>query len=236
MAIAMLGDAAVSSERLPPFKGHDSRAEEAQAEEPKSYNWVCRVEEKLAKGNIRAVRAYKDDGKIDYGDYVYWTAAGYSPAKSREPVEWKIDYIWNRTEQYNDRLAELKFHFQLESGSPEVALLSFQRPFPVKPGGIIEDTALSTVIFKRPSRDYYGDVPLGDLLAYAGPFDELEWKVTKPHNQYGGTEVIVSGKLDVAAFKEASAAITSIKGGLDKFGANFRSNCKYEESIGIVVY
>lgn len=206
--------------------------------------WNCHIDEKLDRGEMWASRTYDDTGKLDAGDFFHWNSKGYDASKRRAPIEWEVGYIWHpvTAEDYDDRRAEIKLDISLEAGTemPWAGLLQIQRPFPVEPYGVIGSTALTTTIFHGPEYgpkgDGYGSLPLGDLLAYAGSYDELDWMVTKVHDQYGHAAPLASGKLDVAALREASAAIPRLKLQMGRMGSNFRKNCKYEERLLLPIF
>jgi hypothetical protein len=199
--------------------------------------WDCHIEETLKEGTIRASRTYDDEGELFSGDFFHWNSKGYDPSRPSSPLEWDIGYIGdtNRPLEYDDRKAEVNIRVRLKSAEvPYAALLEIKRPFPVEPHGMIGSTALTTLVFGGRAHDPAsgnGDLPLGDLLSYAGPFEELDWKLTTVHNQYGQVTTLAGGKVNVAAFKEASAAIPRLKIGLQKLAEDFRRNCEFVERL-----
>jgi hypothetical protein len=98
-------------------------------------------------------------------------------------------------------------------------LLRIQRPMPVKPNGIIADTALITEVFRNgandPNKGRANHMPLGDLLAYAEGYDKLHWSLADFSNENGYGQSIVSGELDIRPFREALAALPLLKVQLD---------------------
>jgi hypothetical protein len=208
----------------------------------KRWVWRCEIEEQLPKGQIRASRTYDKAGKLDSGDFFRWEGKGYDPSKRERPISWTIGYIWtaNGSERYNDRKAEIDVTLGLDQPIPGSARLEIQRPFPIERGGVIGSTALSTLVFHgaahTPAGDGYGDIPLGDLLAYADSFDQLDWAVKTHRDEYGNAQTLAQGKIDIAALREASVAIPRLKPRLEKMASNFRKNCKYGEvfSPGVI--
>ncbi len=80
---------------------------------------------------------------------MHWNATGYDPSRPRRPLEIDLSYIWEETRQpaIEPREIEVKLRVGIDADLPEVAWIRMQRPFPVKPYGIIGSTALSTVVF-----------------------------------------------------------------------------------------
>src|SRR5690606_23234326 len=89
------------------------------------------------------------------------------------------------------RKIELKMRVGIDTDLPEVAVIEMKRPFPVEPYGMIGSTALSTQIFPYGSYDLkngHGELPLGDLLAYAEGYDILDWTLIHPSDRLGGSK------------------------------------------------
>lgn len=199
--------------RLVPLPGAPPRA----APEPRTgWRLDCTVERQLAGGTIRLTRLYTDGGKADAGDFMHWNAAGYDPSRPRRPLEIDLSYIWEEARQpaIEPREIEVKLRVGIDADLPEVAWIRMQRPFPVRPHGIVGSTALSTAVFPYGSHDAkngHGELPLGDLLAYAGGYDALDWTLVRPSDRLGGERELARGTIDIAALREAVAALPALR-------------------------
>lgn len=228
LALLLLLLPGVAEARLPP-PGPPPRYELSPAVE----NWRldCTVEQKLAGGTIRLTRLYTDAGEPDAGDFMHWNATGYDPSRPRRPLEIDLSYIWEETRQpaIEPREIEVKLRVGIDADLPEVAWIRMQRPFPVKPYGIIGSTALSTVVFPYGSHDPkngHGELPLGDLLAYAGGYDSLSWTLVHPSDRLGGSKDLASGTIDIAALREAVAALPALRTALAAKTADPKARCE----------
>ena len=198
--------------------------------------WDCQVERTLAGGSAYAARKYRQTGQLFAGDSLHWNATGYDPAAPRAPIEWNLSYPWaaERGGPFDDR--RIKLAYQVRGGEPlpEVMLLHIQRPMPVEPHGVIASTALVTLTFRNHPGDPtggQGDLPLGDLLAYAGPYDALDWFLTDRHDQYGHARKLAAGQLSIAALREAGAAFRDMRRELERKGKTFRTACPLREVV-----
>lgn len=226
-AILLLAPAAGDA-RLVPLPG----APPVATPEPRmGWRLDCTVERKLAGGTIRLTRLYTDAGEPDAGDFMHWNAAGYDPSRPRRPLEIDLSYIWDEKRQpaIEPREIEARLRVGIDTDLPEVAWIRIQRPFPVKPHGIIGSTALSTVVFPYGTYDLrngHGELPLGDLLAYAGGYDALGWTLVHPSDRLGGSRDLASGTIDIAALREAVAALPALRRALAARTANPKSRCE----------
>ena len=110
-------------------------------------------------------------------------------------------------------MIEVRLRVGLDADLPEVGLIRMQRPFPVAPRGIIGSTALSTQIFPNSTHDMrngHGELPLGDLLAYAEGYDTLGWTLIRPSDRLGGDRELARGTIDIAALREAVVALPAL--------------------------
>lgn len=215
LALLMLAPGAADA-RLPPPAG---QLPVTSAPYRESWRYTCDVEQELAGGTITLTRLFTDDGKFDGGDFMRWTAKGYDPQKTQRPLEIELSYIWEPAHQpaIEDRAIDVKLRVGIDAALPEVALLRIQRPFPVHPHGIIGSTALSTQVFPYGAHDTnngHGELPLGDLLAYAQGYDTLGWALIRPSDQLGGSRELARGTLDIAALRQAVAALPALRSAL----------------------
>ena len=199
--------------RLPPLAGPPPVANSPYRE---SWRYTCDVQQQLAGGTVTLTRLFTDEGRLDGGDFMRWTAAGYDPQKTQRPLELELSYIWEPARQpaIADREIAVKLRVGIDAALPEVALLHIQRPFPVQPRGIIGSTALSTQIFPYGARDPgngHGELPLGDLLAYAAGHDTLDWTLLRPSDRLGGSQELARGTIDIAALREAVTALPALR-------------------------
>ncbi len=217
----------VTEARLPPLAGQPPVTAAPYRE---SWRYSCDVEQRLAGGTVTLTRLFTDDGEFDGGDFMRWTAAGYDPQKIRRPLEIELSYIWEPARQpaIDDRAIDVKLRVGIDADLPEVALLRIQRPFPVQPHGIIGSTALSTQIFPYGAHDPdngRGELPLGDLLAYAAGYDQLGWTLVRPSDRLGGDRELARGTLDIAALRQAVAALPALRAALAAKTPDPRANC-----------
>jgi hypothetical protein len=215
LALLMLAPGAAEA-RLPPLAGQPPVANPPYRE---SWRYTCDVEQELAGGTITLTRLFTEAGKLDGGDFMRWTAKGHDPQKTRRPLEIELSYIWEPARQpaIDDRAIDVKLRVGIDAALPDVALLQIQRPFPVQPHGIIGSTALSTQVFPYGARDPnngHGELPLGDLLAYAQGYDTLGWALIRPSDQLGGSRELARGTLDIAALRQAVAALPALRSAL----------------------
>ncbi len=213
--------------RLPPLAGQPLVASPPYRE---SWRYTCDAEQRLAGGTVTLTRLFTDDGKPDGGDFMRWTAAGYDPQRPRRPLELELSYIWDIARQpaVADREIEVKLRVGTDADLPDVALIEIQRPFPVKPQGIIGSTALSTMVFPYGAHDPangHGELPLGDLLAYAAGYDTLGWTLVRPSDRLGGRQELARGTLDVAALRAAVAALPALRTALAAKTADPKARC-----------
>ena len=199
--------------RLPPLAGQPPIASPPYRE---TWRYTCDVEHQLAGGTVTLTRLFTDEGKLDGGDFMRWTATGYDPQKTQRPLELELSYIWEPARQpvIVDREIDVKLRVGIDATLPEVALLQIQRPFPVQPHGIIGSTALSTQIFPYGAHDAtngHGELPLGDLLAYAEGYNALSWTLIRPSDRLGGSSELARGTLDIAALRQAVAALPALR-------------------------
>lgn len=227
LPLLLLAPGAVEA-RLPPLAGQPPVASPPYRE---SWRYTCDVEQRLAGGTVTLTRLFTDDGQLDGGDFMRWTAAGHDPQKTQRPLEVELSYIWDPADQpaINDRAIDLKLRVGIDADLPEVALLHIKRPFPVQPHGIIGSTALSTQIFPYGAHDMtngHGELPLGDLLAYAQGYDRLDWTLIRPSDRLGGDRELARGKLDVAALRQAVAALPALRTALAAKTPDPKARCQ----------
>jgi hypothetical protein len=213
--------------RLPPLAGQPPVASPPYRE---SWRYTCDAEQQLAGGTVTLTRLFTDDGKLDGGDFLRWTAAGYDPQRVRRPLELELSYIWDIARQpaVADREIEIKLRVGTDADLPEVALLEIQRPFPVRPHGIIGSTALSTMVFPYGPHDQkngHGELPLGDLLAYGAGYDTLGWTLVRPSDRLGGRQELASGTLDIAPLRAAVTALPALRAMLAAKTSDPKARC-----------
>lgn len=214
--------------RLPPLAGQPPTASPPYRE---SWRYTCDVEQRLAGGTVTLTRIFTDVGKLDGGDFMRWTAVGYNPQKAQRPLDLELSYIWEPARQpaIDDRAIDVKLRVGIDAALPEVALLKIQRPFPVQPHGIIGSTALSTQVFPYGVRDPnngHGELPLGDLLAYAQGYDTLGWTLIRPSDRLGGDQTLARGTLDIAALRQAIAALPALRTALAAKTSDPKARCQ----------
>lgn len=214
--------------RLPPLAGQPPVADAPHRE---SWRYTCDVEQQLAGGTITLTRLFTDDGQPDGGDFMRWTAVGYDPQRVRRPLELELSYIWEPARQpaIADREIEVKLRVGTDAALPEVALIAMQRPFPVRPHGIIGSTALVTQIFPYGAHDGsngHGELPLGDLLDYAAGYDTLGWTLIRPSDRLGGNKDLARGILDIAALRQAVAALPALRQALAAKTPDPKARCQ----------
>lgn len=178
-----------------------------------TWRYDCSVEYQLKVGTISLTRLFKDDGSFDAGDFMRWTTNG---DVLQPPLEIELSYIWDPAKQpaIELRLIELKMRLRLDTDLPEVAEIHMQRPFPVKPHGVIGSTALSTQIFPNSASDTrngHGELPLGDLLAYAEGYNALNWRLVQPSDRLGASNELARGTFDIAALRQAVATLPKLR-------------------------
>lgn len=184
------------------------------------YRYSCDVERQLPGGTVSLTRLFTDDAKLDAGDFMRWTPRDHDPQRAQRPLDLELSYIWEMARQpaINARAIDVNLRVGIDTDLPEVALLHIQRPFPVLPHGIIGSTALSTQVFPYSSsynrRNGHGELPLGDLLAYADGYDRLDWTLIHPSDKLGGGRTLAKGTLDIAALRDAVAALPALRDAL----------------------
>ncbi|WP_428630946.1 hypothetical protein [Sphingopyxis sp.] len=195
-----------------------------------TWRYTCNTEQQLGGGTITLTRLFTDEGNPDGGDFMRWNPKGYDPQKPQRPLDLELSYIWEPARQpaIEVREIEVKLRVGTDTDLPEVALLQIQRPFPVQPHGIIGSTALSTQVFPYGSYDLkngHGELPLGDLLAYAEGYDTLGWKLIRPSERLGGSQNLAQGTIDIAALREAVAALPALRRALAAKTSDPKARC-----------
>ncbi len=216
--------------RLVPLPGAQSRPT-VQQPVRETYRIRCDVETKRKGGTVSLTRLYTDAGEFSAGDFMRWVPAAYDPQRPQRPLDLELSYIWEPGRQpvIAPREIEVKLRLGLDTGLPEVALIRMQRPFPVKPYGIVGSTALSTQVFPYGSHDPdngHGELPLGDLLAYAEGYDALDWTLVRPSDKLGGDKELARGTIDIAALRETIAALPALRKSLAARTAAPRTHCE----------
>lgn len=213
------------------------------ADEPTTWMRHCTVTLVQPGGEVSLSRNFTDEGELDMGDFFRWTQAGYDPSKRAVPLDVQLSYYWDIDQQTEVALREIEVKINLTTtvDLPEVADFRIQRPFPVTPHGIIGSTALSTVIFPYSPYEYnktngHGDLPLGDLLAYADGYDELGWTLVSPSNVLGGNRELARGTIPIGPLREAVAAMPRLREMLDRHAADPLTNCERWPSFRGVIH
>ena len=211
--------------------GKEARASSVMPAKP-TYIWrySCDVEQTLKGGTVSLARLYTDEGKPVSGDFMRWNIRGYDPQKTQRPLEIELGYIWEPAMQpaVDLRKIEIKLRVGIDADLPEVAWIQMQRPFPVEPYGEIGSTALSTQVFPytHDMHNGHGELPLGDLLAYAEGYDALDWTLIRPSDRLGGDQELARGTIDVAALREAVAALPTLRTALAAKTAQPKVRCE----------
>lgn len=227
-AILFLAPAA-SGARLAPLS--TSQPKLAAQQVHGSYRYSCHVEQRLKSGIISLTRLYTDAGERDAGDFMRWHPEGDDSSAARRPLELELSYIWDEARHavVEPRKIEVRLHIKLDTDLPEVGLIQMQRPFPVEPHGIVGSTALSTQVFPYAVHDMqngHGELPLGDLLAYAEGYDALGWTLIRPSDRLGGSKELARGTIDIAALREAVAALPGLRKQLALKTAELKARCE----------
>jgi hypothetical protein len=195
-----------------------------------AWRYSCDVEQALRGGTASLSRLYTEDGKPDAGDFMRWKPRGSDPQHTQRPLEIELGYIWGQATQpaVDLRKMEIKVRVGIDADLPEVAWIQMQRPFPVEPYGEIGSTALSTQVFPytHDMHNGHGELPLGDLLAYAEGYDALDWTLIRPSDRLGGDQELARGTIDVAALREAVAALPTLRTALAAKTAQPKVRCE----------
>lgn len=201
--------------------------------QPENGHWrySCDVEKHLQGGTISLSRLFTDEGKFDAGDFMRWNPKAYDPQHPARPLDIELSYIWEPASQpaVEPRKIEIKLRVGLDADLPEVAWIQMQRPFPIEPYGVIGSTALSTQVFPYGSFDLqngHGELPLGDLLAYAEGYDTLDWTLIRPSDRLGGSQELANGTIDIAALHEAVAALPALREALAAKTGDPKARCE----------
>lgn len=205
------------------------------------WRYDCSVEQTLRGGTISLTRLFTDEGVFDTGDFMRWNPAGYDPQHPQRPIDLELSYIWDPAKQpaVEPRAIELKVRVGIDADLPEVALIQMQRPFPVEPYGVIGSTALSTQIFPFGSYDLkngHGEIPLGDLLAYAEGYRTLDWSLVQPSDKLGGGKELARGTIDIDAMREAVSALPDLRAALVARAAKPKAQCQRVSWPDLTVY
>ncbi|HWW59584.1 MAG TPA: hypothetical protein VN047_22030 [Sphingopyxis sp.] len=216
--------------RLPPLAGSGPRTIAPQPVR-ETVRYRCDVERKLARGTVSLTRLYTEAGEYDAGDFMRWFPAHHDPQRAERPLDLELSYIWEpgRQPAVAPREIEVELRVGLDDDLPEVAWIRMQRPFPVKPHGIVGSTALATQVFPYSSHDPkngHGELPLGDLLAYAEGHDALGWTLVRPSDKLGGDRELAHGTIDIAALRAAVAALPALRSALAAKTGDPKARCE----------
>ena len=211
--------------------GAIAQSDRAVSEMKEQWHYSCRVEKQNAHGTLVLIRNFAENGTLESGDVALWNAAGYDPSKPKRPINWDWSYYWAGQGDFDvkSREIDLKIRIALDKPLPNIALLRIHRPFPVLPGGMIHSAGLITEVFGYGEHDPgggRGSFPLGDLLAYAEGFDQLDWTLTNFSPVTGFGTPIKVGTLDVRGFREGLAELPELKRQLNTRSENVRQNCE----------
>ena len=196
----------------------EPQASSTPAQSSGEWRYECQIKRVLKGGTILLSRTFTENGEA-MGDFVLWQPVGHDPQRTIRPLELELSYLGSLESrpEVELRKVEVRLHVGIDGDLPEVALLQIQRPFPIEPYGVVGSTALSTEVFPNSERDMrngHGELPLGDLLAYAEGYDTLEWRLIRPSDRLGGSQELVRGKLDIAALHEAVVALPTLRSAL----------------------
>ncbi|WP_420139920.1 hypothetical protein [Sphingomonas sp.] len=235
--LLLLVPTGADARRLPAQGKHTSSAAPAQTKA--MWRYSCDVEQTLKGGTVSLSRIYTEDGQPDAGDFMRWNQRGYDPQKTQRPLELELGYIWDQATQpaIDLRRIEIKVRVGIDADLPEVSWIQMQRPFPVEPYGVIGSTALSTQVFPytHDAHNGHGELPLGDLLAYADGYDALDWTLIRPSDRLGAGPELARGTLDVAALREAVAALPALRTALAVKTARPMDRCERVQWPNFVV-
>lgn len=195
------------------------------------WGYECRIEQKLVHGEIFISRWFPDDGEVESEDFVSWDPAGSAPDKPIRPLDMGFYFGLpvDGPPTIDLRRIELRLVVGLDVDLPGVLQIQMQRPFPVEPHGIIGSTALTTDIYSYSANDPkngHGELPLGDLLAYAEGYDALAWTLVPRSDQLGGNRTLASGRINIAGLREAMAAVPGARNALLAKAAAPKRNCE----------
>lgn len=198
-----------------------------------SWELYCQATLALPGGEVTLSRTYALDGTMEGGDFYRWTPVWYDPSKRAVPLDFTLSYVWAPEDQSTVALREIDFKYVVTTGTPlpEVSDMRFQRPFPVRYGGIVSRAALSTSVLPYSPYEFNktkggGDLPLGDLLAYGEGFEELDWMLVSPSSVLGGQARLEQGKLALGPLREAVAALPRLRDMLAEMTRDPAANCK----------
>lgn len=203
----------------------------AGAEDRLISRYRCEVTRDLTGGTVTLTRLFTEEGKRDAGDFMRWTPKGNDPSRPARPLDVELSYIWEPASQpvVEPRAIDVELRIGLDTDLPDVAWIQMQRPFPVKPHGIIGSTALSTQVFPYGAHDMkngHGELPLGDLLAYADGYDALDWTLIRPSDRLGGDRELARGKIDINALREAVTALPALRRALAVKSVDPKARCE----------
>jgi hypothetical protein len=202
----------------------------------REWRYLCEAKQDLKGGTLLLSNYLTDDLKpVGESALMLWNPTGYDPQRHQRPLDIRLlaspYYQWSQ-DAADLRKVEIQLYVGLDTDLPQVASLQIQRPFPIEPYGIVGSTALSTEIFPYSDRDIrngHGEMPLGDLLAYAEGYDTLDWRLIRPSDRLGGDTRLAKGKLNIAALREAIAAVPELRRKLTAMMAdtnNAKSRCE----------
>jgi hypothetical protein len=202
-----------------------------KVERPQEGRYRCYVERTLSGGTVSLIRLYTIAGVLDTGDIMRWEPRGYDPGQPHRPLGITLSYLWHISEQPKLDLRQIDVHVtvQIDADLPEISAIEIKRPFPIKPYGVIGSTALSTQVFPNSTTDRrrgHGEIPLGDLLAYAEEYATLDWRLVRPSDRLGGQVELAQGTIDIAALRDAIAALPTLRSALATQAAHPRKDCE----------
>lgn len=202
---------------------------------PSDTQWrrTCSIERTMPHGYVSISRDFTDEGQevSRYGDFVYWTPAGVGPGERAQPLDLRFSYYWKREDAtpFRTREMELKIVMRLDQPMPSIGLLRVLRPFPIEGFSVVEGPALTTEMFGNGPRDPqggHGNMPLGDLLAYAEGYETLDWMINRFSEVNGYGLPLARGTVDLRGFRDALAALPEMRGQLDIQAADVVRNCE----------
>ncbi|MGV9010786.1 hypothetical protein [Brevundimonas sp.] len=194
---------------------------------------TCSVERTTPHGDVYISRNFTDEGQATsgYGDFVHWTPPGIGPGARAQPLDMRFSYFWQSEDAtpFRTREMEIKITMRLDQPMPSIGLLRVIRPFPIEGFGVADGPALTTEIFGNGSHDPqggHGNMPLGDLLAYAEEYETLDWMINRFSEVNGYGLPLARGKVDLRGFREALAALPDMRDQLDIQASDVMRNCE----------
>ena len=202
----------------------------ASAEEQiEGYYRVCKATLEMKFGTINAQRQLTDDGtQLQSSDIANWGPKNYGNPQPGISISWhSFGSFQGNFRTIKDADSSIQLFFRTDKKLPRQSLWRFKRP--ATSSIVSSDSALSAFIFTGADKRLAGTkFSFAEFLAFAVGFDKLTWEMRGFPDSKDFSKTYFAGYTDMAAFREAQAAVPKLEELLAAKAAKFETECRRE--------